>query len=71
MKLTDEAGAEWESVDPSWKPEPKVAAAAAVGTPLAVVLIWLAGHFDLDLTAEVAAAFSALIAAGVGYFKRG
>ncbi len=46
---------------------PKVQAAGAIGTPLAVVLVWLAGVVGLDMGPEVAAALAALVAGLVGY----
>jgi hypothetical protein len=40
-------------------------ASLAAGTSSAsVVAVWTAGHFGLDMTAEVASAFTGLIAAG-------
>lgn len=48
---------------------PKVAAATVVGTPLAVVLVWIATELDLDMSPEVATAFGALLAGLVGYLK--
>lgn len=50
-------------------PTPKVAAAGALGVPLSLVIVWLAGQLGLDMSAEVGGAIGALIAAGVGYLK--
>lgn len=50
-------------------PSPKIAAAGALGVPLSLVIVWLAGQAGLDMPAEVGGAFGALIAAAVGYVK--
>jgi hypothetical protein len=42
---------------------PDKPAAAAVASPLAVVLVWVAGEFGLDVPPEVAAAFVSLLIA--------
>ncbi|MCK9250334.1 MAG: hypothetical protein M0P31_15345 [Solirubrobacteraceae bacterium] len=34
---------------------------AGLATPLAIVIVWLLGQFDLDMSPEVAAAVAALI----------
>lgn len=52
------------------KPTPKVAAAGAIGAPLAIVIVWSAGQLGVSMPETVGAAFGALIAAAVGYFKR-
>ncbi len=53
----------------SLAPVPKVAAAGAVGTPLAILIVWIAGLLDVDMPPEVGAAIGALIAAAVGWLK--
>jgi hypothetical protein len=40
------------------------ASLAAGSSSLGVVIVWLSGHFGLDMTAEVAASVTGLIAAG-------
>jgi len=54
---------------PSAAPSPKIAAAGAIGTPLGLVVVWLAGALGADMPAEVGAAIGALLAAAVGYLK--
>lgn len=49
-------------------PTSKVTAAGSTGAA-AVVLVWLAGVFGLDMPAEVAAGFAVLLATGAGYLK--
>lgn len=49
-------------------PTSKVAAVGSVGA-LAVVLVWLAGAFGLDMPAEVAAGFAVLLNTAAGYIK--
>jgi hypothetical protein len=46
---------------------PDKPAAAAVASPLAIVLVWVAGEFDLSVPPEVAAAFVALMIAAAYY----
>ena len=50
-------------------PTPKMAAAGITGA-VAIVLVWLAGLFGLEVPPEVAAAVAAILAFGAGYFKR-
>lgn len=49
-------------------PTSKVTAAGTTGAA-AVVLVWLAGVFGLDMSAEVAAAVAVLLATAAGYLK--
>ena len=70
MRLIDEQGDEWITEEPSSKPRPKIIAAAAIGTPVAVLIAWLLSLWDIDMPAEVGAALGALVAAVVGYLKR-
>lgn len=49
-------------------PTSKVTAAGTSGAA-AVVLVWLAGVFGLDMPAEVAAGFAVLLATAAGYIK--
>ena len=51
-------------------PVPKVAA-AGVGGSLAVVLVYVASLFGLELSAEVAASVVGLVMFAAGYLKRG
>lgn len=46
---------------------PKVAAGAAGGMPLAVVLVWIAGLLGVDMPAEVAAALAGLLGTVAAY----
>lgn len=41
------------------------ASLAAGSSSIAVVIVWLSGHFGLDMTAEVAASVTGLIASGM------
>lgn len=51
-------------------PTPKVAAGVALGTPLALVLHWIASEVGLDMPESVAVAFGSLIVGAVAYFKK-
>lgn len=51
----------------NWAPRPKVATGGAVGTPLAIVLVWIAGQVGLELNIEVALAMAGLLIVIVGY----
>lgn len=51
-------------------PTSKVAAGGAAGS-LSIVLVWLAGMAGLDITPEVAAAFTVLLSTGAAYLKSG
>lgn len=50
------------------KPSPKVAAAGAAGSA-AIVIVWIASLFGLDVPEPVATAIGVLIAVGAGYLK--
>jgi len=50
-------------------PTDKVAAGGAASLA-AVVLAWIVGQLGLDMPAEVAAAFTGLMAFAAGWFKR-
>jgi hypothetical protein len=50
-------------------PTPKIQAAGAAGAAT-TVLVFVAGQLGLDITPEVAAAVTTLIATGAGYLKR-
>lgn len=52
----------------SAKPEPKVLAGTAAGA-LAVLVVWVAGLFGLDVPAEAAAALTVLLGAGAAYLR--
>lgn len=52
----------------SKKPTPKIAAAGTAGAA-AIVLVWVAGLFGVDMPEYVAVAIGALAAAGAGYIK--
>lgn len=52
------------------KPTPKVAAGGAAGA-VTVVLVWVAGMFDIAVPPEVASAATVLISSGVSYWKKG
>ena len=47
---------------------PKVAASSITGAA-SIVLVYLAGLFGLEVPAEVASAFTVLLAGLAGYFK--
>jgi enamine deaminase RidA (YjgF/YER057c/UK114 family) len=49
-------------------PTPKIQAVGVAGAATTVV-VFIAGQLGLDLTAEVAAALTTLIAFGAGYLK--
>lgn len=69
MRLTDEHGDEWVVEQPTATPTPKVATAGIAGA-LAVLAVWVAGLFDVEMTAEVGAAIAAVLAFVGGYMKR-
>ena len=50
-------------------PTPKVAAAGVSGA-VAIILVWIAGLFGLEVPAEVAAAVAAILAFAGGYLTR-
>ena len=47
---------------------PKVQAAGAAGA-ITILLVWIVGLFGLEVPAEVASAFTTLVATGAGYIK--
>jgi len=49
-------------------PTPKVAAAGISGA-VALIIVWVAGLFGLDVPPEVAAAFTVILAFVAAYFK--
>lgn len=49
-------------------PTPKVAAAGITGAA-ALIIVWVAGLFGLEVPAEVAAAFTVILAFVGGYLK--
>lgn len=51
------------------KPQPKIQAAGVAGS-LAVVIVYLCGMLGVEMTAEVAAAVTTLLAFAAGYLKR-
>lgn len=53
----------------SARPQPKVAAAGVSGA-LAIVVVWVAGQFGVDMPAEVGASFATLAAFAGGWLKR-
>lgn len=69
MRLIDEQGDEWVTEEPTAAPTPKVATAGIAGA-LAILAVWVAGLFDVDMTAEVGAAIAAVLAFLGGYMKR-
>lgn len=53
----------------SYRPVPKMVA-AALGGALATLLVWLLGAFsDVDVTSEAAAALTAVLGFAAGYLK--
>lgn len=54
---------------PSATPTPKVVAAGAGGA-LGIVIVFAAGQIGVDMSAEVAAAISTLVAFAGGWLKR-
>lgn len=51
-----------------YKPTPKVAAAGATGA-LAILIVYVAALFGLDVPEYVATAVGVLVAVAAGYFK--
>lgn len=49
-------------------PVPKVVAGSVTGA-LAVLVVWVAGQFGLDVPDYVAAAFTLLLTSGAAYWK--
>ena len=47
---------------------PKVQAAGWAGA-VTIILVWIAGMFGVDVPAEVASAFTALVATSAGFIK--
>jgi hypothetical protein len=52
----------------SWTPNPKLATGVGVGTPLAVIVTYIAQLAGLELPDEVALAIGGLLTGLVGYF---
>ncbi len=52
----------------NWSPNPKLVTGVAAGTPLAVMITYIAQLLGLDLPNEVALAINGLIIGIVGYF---
>jgi len=52
----------------NWTPNPKLATGVAAGTPLAVIITYIAQSLGLELPNEVALAINGLIIGTVGYF---
>jgi hypothetical protein len=52
----------------SWKPVPKMTA-AALGGALATLLVWVLGALDVEVPAEAASALAAVLAFAAGYIK--
>lgn len=49
-------------------PTPKIAAVGITGA-VALIIVWVAGLFGLEVPAEVAAAFTVVLAFVAGYIK--
>jgi hypothetical protein len=47
---------------------PKVAAAGVAGA-ISIVIVWVANLFGIDVPAEVAAAFTTILATAAGFIK--
>ncbi len=52
----------------NWTPNPKLATGVGAGTPLAVIITYIAQAAGLDLPVDVALAMGGLIIGVVGYF---
>lgn len=55
-------------MNPSLMPTPKVAAGGIFGAA-AIVIVWIAGQFGVEVPPEVAAAFTVLLGSGAAYIK--
>ena len=55
---------------PTMAPTRKVGAGVAIGIPGAVIAIWIARQFGLEMGAEVATAFGGIITAIISYLTR-
>lgn len=55
---------------PSVAPTRKVGAGLAIGLPGAVIVVWIANQFGLEMSAEVATAFGGIITQLVSYFTK-
>jgi len=55
---------------PGIAPTRKVGAGIAIGVPGAVIAVWLATQFNVEMSAEVAAAFAGLFTQLVSYFTK-
>jgi len=58
------------TLQPTAAPTRKVATGVAVGVPGAVIAVWIARQFGLDMDPEVAAAFGGIIAQTVSYITK-
>ncbi len=53
----------------TWRPNRKVTSGAAIGTPAAIVIIWLLQVFaGAEIPADVAAAIGSIMVFGTSYF---
>jgi hypothetical protein len=52
----------------NWTPNPKLATGVGAGTPLAVIITYIAATAGLDLPVDVALAIGGLIIGVIGYF---
>ena len=55
---------------PSAAPTRKIAAAAGVGLPAAVLIAWALSRYEIAMPPEVAAALGSLLSAVIGYVVR-
>jgi len=58
------------TLQPTDWPTRKVGMGAAIGVPGAVIAVWIARQFGLEMDPEVAAAFGGIIAQAVSYITK-
>lgn len=49
---------------------PDKPAAAGLTAPLSIVIVWVAGQYNIEVPSEVAIAFASLLASGAYYFVK-
>jgi Na+/H+ antiporter NhaA len=52
----------------TYVPTRKIAAAAGIGLPLAVLIAWVLSLYEIKMPVEVAAALGSLLSSVIGYF---
>ena len=58
------------TLQPTAAPTRKVAYGLTLGTPFAIALVWVTRQFGIEMSAEVAAAFGAIMGQATSYFTK-